>query len=171
MEDVIYIYTHIHTYIFIHSSIDGHLDCFHIITIINNTMNIEVHVSFQLIFSFSSHLYIQQWNCWQFYFQFFFFFFFGKLCGFFLSGGLNLQFHQKCFIQVSHCWYFFFFFFFFFFFEKPLCCFPQWMHQFTIPSKMCQGSLFSTSLPAFAFVIYRPHYIQMRVEDQAAHSA
>ena len=35
---------------FIHSPVNGHLDCFHVLTIINRaTMNIRVHVSFQLI--------------------------------------------------------------------------------------------------------------------------
>ena len=34
---------------FIHSSVDGHLDCLYISVIINNTaMNIEVHLSFQI---------------------------------------------------------------------------------------------------------------------------
>ena len=44
--------------IFIHSSVDGHLDCCLILAIVNNaTVNIEVHVSFQMsVFIFSGCL-------------------------------------------------------------------------------------------------------------------
>ena len=39
-----------HTF-FIHSSIDGHLDCFHVLTVVNSAaVNTEVHISFQIIF-------------------------------------------------------------------------------------------------------------------------
>ena len=38
---------HIHHIFFIHSSVDGQLDCFHILAIIHNAaMNIMMHVSF-----------------------------------------------------------------------------------------------------------------------------
>ena len=37
----------------------------------------------------------------------------------------------------------------FLFFEEPPCCSPQWLHQFTFPPIVYQGSLFSTSSPTF----------------------
>ena len=41
---------------FIHSSVDGHLGCFHVLAIVSSAaMNIRVHVSFRII-EFSSFL-------------------------------------------------------------------------------------------------------------------
>ena len=41
-----------------HSSLDKHMGFFHILAIINNaTLNIGMHISFELVFSFSLELY------------------------------------------------------------------------------------------------------------------
>ena len=45
-------YSIVYTYhiFFIHSSVDGHLSCFHALVIVNSaSMNIEAHVSFQIM--------------------------------------------------------------------------------------------------------------------------
>ena len=38
-------------HIFIHSSVAGHLGCFHVLAVVNSAMSIAVHVSFELEFS------------------------------------------------------------------------------------------------------------------------
>ena len=45
-------------HIFIHSSVDGYLGCFHVLAIINSAgVNIGVHVSFQIrVFVFSGYM-------------------------------------------------------------------------------------------------------------------
>ena len=57
----------------IHSFVDGHLGCSHVLAIVNRAvMNIRgTRVSFNFAFL---GVYAQQWDCWvvwQFYFQFF----------------------------------------------------------------------------------------------------
>ena len=55
-----YTHTHIHTHhiFFIHSSVDGHLDCFHILAVVHNAaMKIGVYVSFQIsVFVYSGYV-------------------------------------------------------------------------------------------------------------------
>ena len=56
---------------FIHSSVDGHLGCFHVLTIVNSAAtNTGVHVSFRIrVFVF--RIYAQEWDrwiLWQLYF-------------------------------------------------------------------------------------------------------
>ena len=56
----------------IHSSADGHLGCFHVLTIINSAaMNIGVHVSLSDLISYVCMPSSGIAGSWQFYFQFF----------------------------------------------------------------------------------------------------
>ena len=44
-------HTHTHFIFFIHASVDGHLGCFHVLTVVNSAaINIEVHIYFQIVF-------------------------------------------------------------------------------------------------------------------------
>lgn len=45
---------------FIHSAIDGHLDCFHLLTIVNSTaVNMQVCVLFECLFSVLWGIYLE----------------------------------------------------------------------------------------------------------------
>ena len=60
----IYIYTYIHHIFFIHSSVDGHLGCFHTLTIINSAAkNIGMHVSFWITVFWSGDIFVwaEEW--------------------------------------------------------------------------------------------------------------
>ena len=47
---------------FIHSSVDEHLGCFHVLAIVNSAaMNIELQVSLNYSFVW---IYAQEWDCW-----------------------------------------------------------------------------------------------------------
>ena len=51
-----------HNIFFIHSSVDGHLGCFHVLAIVNSaTRNIGVHISFQMVFFLQ--IYAREWDC------------------------------------------------------------------------------------------------------------
>ena len=61
------------------------------------------------------------------------------------------------YIQEWNCWIIWQFYFQFF--EEPPYCFPQWLHKFTFPPTVQEGSLFSTSSPTLVIcrLLYDSH--------------
>ena len=100
---IVYIYTY-HIF-FIHSSVNGHVVCFHVLAIVNSAaMQIGVHVSFWIIV------------------------FSGCIPRSRISGsyGISYLFSYLFHIYgISHL---------FLFFEETPFCFSQWLYQFTFPT-------------------------------------
>ena len=138
---------------FIHSSVDGHLACFHVLTIVNSAaMNSRVHVSFPILVS--SGYWRRKWQPTPVFLP-------GKFHGLrslasysswsYKESDMTEQLTHRLYAQEFNCQVICQFYSQFF--KEAPYHLSQWLYQFTLPPTVQGHSFFSTPSPAF--IVYR----------------